>query len=60
MKKIINFFPCDILLKCCIILSCEDMFKESPQNKLHFKNLPKDKNLYIDFKTSIIMIKECF
>jgi len=36
------------------------MFKESPQNKLHFKNLLKDKSPYIDFKTLGIMINECF
>ncbi len=48
------------IIKCCIILSCKDMFKESPQNKLHFKNLPKDMSPYIDFNTLVIMINECF
>ncbi len=36
------------------------MFKKSPQNILHFKNLLKNKSLYIDFKALVIMINECF
>ncbi len=59
MKKIIKKSYYDIT-RCCIILSCKDVFKKSPQNMSHFKKFPKDKSPYVYFKALVIMINECF